>query len=94
MKNKLHKENRNKMIEFDLSGAIEAQKVINDCYMQALEGLYLSRGNIERTQYWFSRILHLIGELNDIDELIYEIEAVAEQAKPPLPNNYNETLYG
>lgn len=74
-------------LELTLSGALEAHEIINDCYMQALEGFYQNRGHAERTQYWFSRKLHLVGELNDIDDLIYEIEAVAEQAKPPLPNN-------
>jgi hypothetical protein len=69
-------------MEFTLCGALEARRMIEGCFNQSLKGFQraILEGNGKRMIYWKERIIHFIGELNWIDEIIINIRAADETA--------------
>ncbi len=62
---------------FDMSGAIEARRVIEDSFDFAvfMWGNELHRANNERSRYWVERVSHLLKERATIDEIVKKLGA-------------------
>lgn len=67
-------------VKFTLSGALEAKRMIDNCFDQSLKGFRraIDENNDNRKIYWFQRTIHFHEQSNWIENELKKTEAEEE----------------